>query len=241
MYGEALGAVISAGEGLLKHRAGKKANREFAARRQAAQNRIIEGAGLAKAGIRREVDRLKATTRQDLAKRGMDSTSMYDAVINDALDRQFRAEADIEQKKADDLAQILLSSPDPYDGNAVLAALEGVSRAVGAGVGGSEGSGNTELSGASRGGLTTNNNDNPSLYSAAGGMVSAVGGGPIVAPGGGTNITPDQFGASPGRFPGQAGYSPYASLLADDNQELEADGLPKPPRRRKPAASFYSM
>jgi hypothetical protein len=173
---------LSVGEGLLKNSLGKRANRKFAARRDSMVNAIRQQAATTRGRIRRETSQVQASTRNNLARRNLDSTSVYDSVVNDALDRQFRAEAEIDSNVSSQVAQILANSPDPYDGNALYAGLAGVAKAAGTYMG-SSGSGTSD--GLRDGDRQAGDSDNQSPAAMSGvlePMSKAPGGGPAMLP-----------------------------------------------------------
>ena len=238
-YSLAISAGLSTGEGLLKHSLGKRANRKFAASRDAAKKGIPQQAATTKGRIRRETSQVQAQTRNNLARRGLDSTSVYDSVVNDALDRQFRAEAEIDANVGTQIAQLIANSPDPYDGNALYAGLAGVAKAAGTYMGSMDSGKSDGLGG---GGRQSGDTENQSLAAMSGvldPMKQTPGGGPAILPGGGTQVSSDQFSASSGQFPGQTGFSPYGALL-DQPDELEMDGAPKPRKRQSAVQSAYA-
>lgn len=232
-YQMAISAGLSLGEGGLKHMLGRRANRKFAARRDAMMNAVRQQGQAAKGNIRAGIQRTMANKGAELQKRGMDSSVFYDAVLNDAGDRGARAEAEIDERTGMNIASIVANSPDPYDGNAMYASLTGLGRILGETVGGMGGAGGA----AAKGG----NTENQSLYREVEAMTQLPGGGPAVAPGGGMQISPVSFDRGSGAMPGTQGFNPYSSLLEDDGSEMiDMDGGTKPrKKKRRPSAATF--
>lgn len=231
-YELVLSSGLSLGEGGLKHMLGKRANKKFAARRDGLINTMREQGKAAKSSIRSGIQRAMANKGADLQKRGMDSSVFYDAAMNDALDRGSRAEAEIDERTGANIAQIMANSPDPYDGNAMYASLEGIGRVLGQAVGSmSQPGGGNDKGGSS---------ENRSLYREVESLTQLPGGGPAIAPGGGMPVSPIAFEGT-GGAPGTPGFSPYTASLEDDGEEMiDMDGGPiRPKKKRRTAVASF--
>lgn len=246
----ALGAAGSLSGGIFGNKAKKAAKKRLAeatARLEEARLASKSGGEHAKNDLAARSREYQAGVGQNLAERGLASSSAYDAATNDARDRETRArgaidtavggqQAEISRQQAD----LLGSVNDVYDGQAVSQSLSSLGYSLGslmtqkpgstAGGGGAGAGTPGGAGGASGGGIGTDilaRQPSGALYA---------------TPSGGTPVDPYAFNSGTPMTPGRQGFTPAAMALPGGTQPAvsanDAYGLPKTETTYDPSKPF---
>lgn len=229
-WGAAIGAVVGGTMGYMNAKKAKKKTekrlKEAQARLEEARMAVQSSGEHAKSELAYESKAYQANVGQNLAERGLNASSAYDAAMNDAKDKENRARGEIDARMGGQLAAIggkqadlLAGVEDIYDGQAVAQSLSSLGYSVGQLMdekptqgGGAGGGSGAQVSSNVSGSASMNvQSRQPS-------------GAPRTLPGGGAPVDPYAFNSEAPMTPGRAGYTPAVGALPSSRRAAVTAG-----------------